>query len=131
MPSIYSSARVTLDLSLVSRQHSGMISSFVRALVSTLRTHRDLALENLALRQQLAVLRGSVKRPALSNLDRRFWGLLSRIWKDWKLALVLVKPETVIRQLGPSPAYGGRSGGMMTQVPPNLQSRQFPLPLCV
>ncbi len=71
-----------------------MISSCVRALVSTFRTHRDLALENLALRQQLAVLLGSVKRPALSNLDRSFWVLLSRIWKEWKRALVLVKRLT-------------------------------------
>ena len=94
VPPISSSARVALDLSLVSRQHFGIISSFVRALVSTFRTHRDLALENLALRRQLAVLRGSVKRSALSNLDCRFWVLLSRIWKEWKRALVLVKRHT-------------------------------------
>ena len=42
-----------------------MISSFVRALVSVFKARRELALENLALRQQLAVLRRSVKRPRL------------------------------------------------------------------
>ena len=53
-----------------------MISSFVRALVSAFKARRELALENVALRQQLAVLRRSVKRPRLSNVDREFWVLL-------------------------------------------------------
>ena len=96
MPSIYSSAILALDPVPAARQHPGMISSFVRALVSVFKTHRDLALENLALRQQLAVLRRSVKRPGLSDVDRRFWVLLSRIWRDWRRALVLVQPETVV-----------------------------------
>ena len=45
-----------------------MISSFVRALVSAFKARRELALENVALRQQLAVLRRSVKRPRLCLL---------------------------------------------------------------
>ena len=53
-----------------------MISSFVRALVSAFKARRELALENVALRQQLAVLRRSVKRSRLSNVDREFWVLL-------------------------------------------------------
>ena len=53
-----------------------MISSFVRALVSAFKARRELALENVALRQQLAVLPRSVKRPRLSNVDREFWALL-------------------------------------------------------
>ena len=56
----------------------------------------NLAVENLALRQQLAVLKKSVKRPKLHPRDRFFWAWLSRLWPDWKSALVLVKPETVI-----------------------------------
>ena len=52
-----------------------MISSFVRALVSAFKARRELALENVALRQQLAVLPRSVKRPRLSNVDREFWVL--------------------------------------------------------
>ena len=36
-----------------------MISSFVRALISAFKARRKLALENIALRQQLAVLVGS------------------------------------------------------------------------
>ncbi len=46
-------------------------------------THRQLALENLALRQQIAVLQRSVKRPRLTKSDRVFWVLLSKVWNDW------------------------------------------------
>ncbi len=61
------------------RQHSRMISSFLCSLVSAFKTRRSLALENLALRQQLVVLQRSVKRPRLSNVDRGFWVLLRRV----------------------------------------------------
>ena len=64
---------------------------------STVKTHRELALENLALRQQLAVLKQNKKRPKISDLDRCFWILLSRFWKNWSETLIIVKPETVIR----------------------------------
>jgi len=64
-----------------------MLLPFFRCLVSAFKTRRDLALENLALRQQLAVLRRSVKRPRLSDFDRGFLVLLSRIWRDWKQLL--------------------------------------------
>ena len=53
-----------------------MISSFVRALVSAFKARRELALKNVALRQQLGVLPRSVKRLRLSNVDREFWVLL-------------------------------------------------------
>jgi hypothetical protein len=66
-------------------------------LFSAFKTRRELALENLALRQQLAILRRFVKRPRLSDFDRGFWVLLSRIWRDWRRSLVLVKPETAIQ----------------------------------
>ena len=74
-----------------------MISSLVPALISAFKARRELALENVALRQQLAVLRRSVKRPRLSKVDRGFWVLLRRIWTDWESVLVIVKPETVVR----------------------------------
>jgi putative transposase len=62
-----------------------------------LRSHAALALENLTLRQQIAVLRRSVKRPKVRDRDRIFWVLLSRFWAGWSSALVIVKPEAVIR----------------------------------
>ncbi len=74
-----------------------MIQTVLRTLISILATHRRLALENLALQQQIAVLKRSVKRPHLKKSDRIFWVLLSRIWADWAEMLTIVKPETVIR----------------------------------
>ena len=64
---------------------------------SALLSHSDLALENLALRQQLAVLRRTSKRPPLHDGDRRFWIILSRVWIRWRDALALVKPDTVVK----------------------------------
>ncbi len=60
------------------------------------RPRADLAVENLALRQQVAVLKNSAKRPRLHGEDRLFWVLLSRFWKRWNASLMIVKPETVV-----------------------------------
>src|SRR6266550_9565811 len=59
--------------------------------------HRAIVLENLALRQQLAVLTRSVKRPRLRSPDRLFWILLAKGWRDWRSALIVVQPDTVVR----------------------------------
>jgi putative transposase len=48
------------------------------------------------LRQQLAVLKRTTKRPKLTLADRVFWVALCRLWSDWQHALILVKPETVV-----------------------------------
>jgi hypothetical protein len=56
-----------------------------------------LELENLALRHPAAVLqRFARKRPKLTPADRLLWGWLSRLGSDWRSALVIVKPETVV-----------------------------------
>ena len=70
--------------------------ALLRSLLSALATRQTLLLENLALRQQLAVLQRDSKRPRLIKADRVFWVLLSRIWNGWAGTLTLVKPETVI-----------------------------------
>lgn len=57
----------------------------------------DLAAENLALRQQLAVLRRTAKRPQICQRDRIFWVWLSRLWKNWRSSLLIVQPDTVVR----------------------------------
>lgn len=57
----------------------------------------DLVLEDLALRQQLAIPERSVKRPRLRRCDRAFWVVLSRVWDGWRSALAIVQPETVVR----------------------------------
>ena len=57
----------------------------------------DLMVENLALRQQLNVLRRKSGRPRLRKQDRIFWLWLARSWSEWRESLILVKPETVVR----------------------------------
>src|SRR3984893_12951858 len=61
------------------------------------RGHRAVALENLALRQQVAALTRTNKRPRLRTQDRLFWLLLSRAWREWRGAVLIVRPETVVR----------------------------------
>ena len=55
-----------------------------------------MQIEILALRHQLAVLQRQKKHVSLRAEDRLLWVLLSRIWQQWRSALVVVKPETVI-----------------------------------
>src|SRR5271167_4319037 len=64
----------------------------------SLRTRVGLQAEVLALRHQLLVLqrRNQKRRFHLLAFDRLLWVRLSRIWPDWKSALRIVKPETVI-----------------------------------
>lgn len=64
---------------------------------AAIRCRHDLVAENLALRQQLAVMKYQRPRPRLSDGDRFFWVLLSRIWSGWHESLHIVQPETVIR----------------------------------
>src|SRR5512132_259210 len=59
--------------------------------------HRQLALENLALRQQLAVYKRTAPRPRLLTTDRLLWVGLARVWAGWRQALVIVSPNTVLR----------------------------------
>jgi putative transposase len=59
--------------------------------------HRQLALENLALRQQLVVYKRTGTRPRLRRTDRLFWLALARIWAGWKQPLIIVTPDTVLR----------------------------------
>jgi hypothetical protein len=68
------------------------------ALRSALRSQSDLALENLALRQQLAAFACATRRPRISGADRWFWITLRRLWSRWLDVLVFVKPNT-----GPQP----------------------------
>src|SRR5213083_37065 len=59
--------------------------------------HRQVALENFALRHQLAVYKKMVYRPKLLSSDRLFWVALSRVWAGRRQALVIVSPNTVLR----------------------------------
>ena len=59
-------------------------------------TRHRLALESVALRQQLAVFKRKQPRPRLNPLDRLLWVELRRWYLGWADALILVKPETVV-----------------------------------
>ena|SRR5437870_3672615 len=73
------------------------LAILVWTLRSTIRTQRELALENLALRQQVAAWKVRQPRPQLTTTDRIFWVVLSRLWKNWRSSLQVVRPETVVR----------------------------------
>jgi hypothetical protein len=60
------------------------LSIFMRVTISALRTRRDLAIENLLLRQQLAVYKNDRKRPRLTNADRAFWTIVASTWSQWR-----------------------------------------------
>jgi hypothetical protein len=61
------------------------------------RNRQNLLLENLALRQQLVVLKRRHPKPKLSLLDKLFWVAARRFWACWKESIFLVMPETVVR----------------------------------
>jgi hypothetical protein len=52
------------------------------------------ALEAVALRQQLALIKRKQPRPKVDRLDRLFWIVLRRLWEGWSEVLIIVKPET-------------------------------------
>ena len=66
-------------------------------LVRLLRARRSLLLENLALRQQLVVLKRRHPKPRIGLLDKLFWVAVRRFWSGWKQSLIVVTPETVVR----------------------------------
>jgi putative transposase len=74
-----------------------LILLFVGSLGRLFRSRASLALENLALRQQLAVLKRRHPRPHLRVYDKLFWVAAFRFWPKWKQPLIVVTPETVVR----------------------------------
>ena len=60
------------------------------------RSRLEVMVENLALRQQLAVFKQKRPRPRLGPTDRMFWVFLRRAWRNWANALIVVKPDTVV-----------------------------------
>jgi hypothetical protein len=62
------------------------------------RSRTALALESLALRHQILVLkRSGTRRPCFRVIDRLFWILLSRWWPQWRESLMIVQAQTVLR----------------------------------
>jgi putative transposase len=67
------------------------------AIFCLFRSRSDLIVEVLALRQQLAVLKTRKPQPRFNTFDRVFWVFARKFWPNWKSALILVTPETVVR----------------------------------
>ena len=61
------------------------------------RTRLELVIENLALRQQLAVFKHKRSRPRMGPGDRMFWVFLRSVWRNWVNALIVVEPDTVVQ----------------------------------
>ncbi len=70
-----------------------LLAWFLRAAFTS---RGSLALENLALRQQLATYARRKNRPRLKPQERAFGVALSRVGSEWRSSLVFVKPATVI-----------------------------------
>ena len=70
---------------------------FLILLRAILLSRTSLALENLALRQQVAVLKRSVPHPRIRVRDRICWVILRRLWSGWRQSLLVVQPDTVVR----------------------------------
>jgi putative transposase len=70
------------------------IFRFVRLLMSG---HEAIALENAALRLQLAAFQRKRKRPVLTSFDRVFWITLRRLWSGWRRPLIYIQADTVVR----------------------------------
>src|SRR5262245_6100929 len=76
------------------------VPEFILAILAAIhvffRSRGDAALEVLALRQQVAVLKRKRPRPCLNSFDRFFWVALHSLWSRWRDVLIIVNPETVI-----------------------------------
>ncbi|MGA7604322.1 MAG: hypothetical protein WCA79_00235, partial [Anaerolineales bacterium] len=66
-------------------------------LTDVTRSRSDLIMENALLRQQLIVLHRQIKRPQLTNCDRKLFVLLARLTKFCKQSMHIVQPDTLLR----------------------------------
>jgi putative transposase len=74
-----------------------VIISLLETLRASLRTRVALQLEILAWRHQLQVLeRTRPRRVRLTRADRLLWSWLSRVWRGWRTAIVIVRPATIL-----------------------------------
>ena len=73
-----------------------LFSALVAVLRALVMPRANLALENAALRQQLATCMEGRSRYRIRPADRAFWIVLRRMWSNWTGSLLFVKPATVI-----------------------------------
>ncbi len=68
----------------------------IMLLQTLFKSRKTLILENLALRQQLSNYKAKNKKPIIHDFDRSLWIAFKKSWANWKDALVIVKPSTII-----------------------------------
>ena len=86
---------------------------------SGLRSQAALRVENAALRHQLAVLQRQARgRPRLRPVDRLVWMWLCHLWPGSRSALVIVKPDTVLRWHRQGFRFGSTGAGRVGRVDP-------------
>ncbi len=73
-----------------------MFRWFVEGVLAVFKSRAQLIAENRCLRQQLVVLMRRQQRPWLRDADRRFWIVACRWLEQWREALIIVQPETVL-----------------------------------
>ncbi len=73
------------------------LTRVIRCAPAGLRSRKEQAIVEMALRQQLVTLSQKKSKPKITPLDRVFWVPLFRFWPRWKHSLVIVKPDTVVR----------------------------------
>jgi hypothetical protein len=86
-------------------------------LVRLLRTRPSLLIENLALRQQLAVVKRRHPKSRIGLLDKLFWVGVRRVWSGWKQSLIVVPPETVVLSFGLLEAVSKPDGIVIRAMP--------------
>lgn len=87
--------RVKVQLKKIMKPTTATLT--VGAMSDLARNKNDLIVENAMLRQQLIVLKRSVKRPKLTNGDRVRLALLARLTDFWQSALHIIQPDTLLR----------------------------------
>ena len=73
------------------------LALILRCAPALLRSRNEQLIVEFTLRQQLATYSQQKSKPKITPLDRVFWVALFRFWPRWKRALVIVKPDTVVR----------------------------------
>jgi transposase InsO family protein len=73
------------------------VASMVGTLTDIAKTKKQLLTENALLRQQLIVLNRQVNKPEFKPLDRFIFVILASLVKEWKQALLILKPDTLLR----------------------------------
>ncbi len=90
-----------IDIILGEFKHCRLLFAFIQAIVASLfsstKPQHELAPENLAPRQQVMMLKRSVKRARPSTIDRLLWVAFSRNVTNWRGNLIALHPDTVVR----------------------------------